>query len=423
MSAVGAVTGGITGGPVSDLLKSSVATADNTLTHIILYGQSLALGSDSGGGSVITSSASSSHKMFTTGVRVHYDTSGVSNQNTPVNPDSMATIVDLEEQINPNDSNMAETFAAGIGLWLDDDSLMSCTARGAYKAEQLNRTGNGVLADFNHFQNTYATALHAYEYAQDNEYAYSLGPMVFKQGEADSSNSKATWKTEVQQLRDDFASHLMWACKQDTADWLMIIDQQGMSRSGFTYADLAVGAIELHRAGNGIVCAGPNYPEEFTAINDVHMASNGYRNYGERLGRIIQTIIDTGTWNPCYITSVSRSTTTITVNVHVPEPPLQINTTDVASVTDSGFAYSGASITGVSITDTGVGDNAGVIEITIDADAGGTLHYAYNNPDLDFRIGPTYGPRGNICDSDSAVTKNDGMKLYNWLCVDEWAVA
>jgi hypothetical protein len=109
--------------------------------------------------------------------------------------------------------------------------------------------------------------------------------------------------------------------------------------------------------------------------------------------------------------------------VHVPVAPLVIDTTLVASIANSGFTYSGANITNVSITDTGAGDNTATIEITIDADAGGTLGYAYQNNAVDVRIGPTAGPRGNIRDSDPFETLNDSTAIPNWLCVDQWVVA
>jgi hypothetical protein len=191
----------------------------------------------------------------------------------------------------------------------------------------------------------------------------------------------------------------------------------------FNYAEMAVAAIELHREGNGVICAAPNYTEAFERVNEVHLTPQGYRDYGERLGVIAQRILDTGSWDPCHITGVSRSGSTITVTVHVPEPPLVTDTTLCLAVDDLGFTYDGAGINSVTITDDGTGDNVGTIEIALDASAGGTLGVAYNNGDLDFRIGPRFGPRTNIRDSAAAVRLSDGVGLYNWLCTDQWVVA
>ena len=66
--------------------------------------------------------------------------------------------------------------------------------------------------------------------------------------------------------------------------------------------------------------------------------------------------------------------------------------------------------------------NTATITITINADAAGTLRYAYNNGTAN-NVGGTTGARGNIRDSAAAVTEYDATKLYNWLCADEWVVA
>jgi hypothetical protein len=422
--------------PVADVVASPVLTSGggsppaSTLTVYPIYGQSLSLGSDPVNGASVISSADASNNQFVAGVRVHLDTQGVSNENTPVDPDSMASLTTLEEQINPNTSdpdrlNFGETFASGMALHITtDNGLFVSTGRGAYTAAKLSRDGDNVFVDLNHYQNTYAGVLHGQLLAAAAEQSYAVGPVVFKQGEADGSanTSKTDWKNEVQGIRDDLARDLGYASLTDTSDLKMIIDQQAFSRSGFAYGDIAVAAIELHRADVGVICAGPTYTETFAAVNDVHLTSQGYRNYGERLGNVVEQINATGDFDPCHITGVSRSTTTITVTVHVPTPPLTTDTTLVASIADSGFTYSGATITDVSITDDGTGDNIGIIEITIDADAGGDLGFAYNNG-TDQRIGPTLGSRGNIRDSATPVRQSDGVRLYNWLCVDEWVVA
>lgn len=99
------------------------------------------------------------------------------------------------------------------------------------------------------------------------------------------------------------------------------------------------------------------------------------------------------------------------------------DTTIVTAAGNGGFEYSGANITSGVVVDDGVGTGVGQVELTLDAAAGGTLSYAYNNAEVDVRIGPTAGPRGNIRDSDPLVTENDGTPMYNWLCVDVWEVA
>ncbi len=391
------------------------------LTHVILYGQSLSLGAATDGtDAIITTEASSIHKMFNGGVRAHYDEPGV-NVNTYISPERISSFVALQESENPDSNTFKETYASGIAEWSLRELLLSCTGRGAYNAEILSRDN---VSGSVHYANTYATVLQGSELAKAAGLEYKLGPVIFKQGEADGglSTAKAQWKAIVIQMRDDFSVDLSRASNSDASGIKFIVDQQAIQVTGKTYGEIAVAAIELHRSEANIVCAGPTYPEEFAASNEVHMTSNGYRNYGEKLGRVVNTINEGGAWNPCHITGVSRSGTTITVNVHVPTGPLVEDTALISSVANSGFAYSGASITSVVISDDGSSDNNGVISITIDSDSSGTLSFAYENG-ANNSSGSSIGPRGNIRDSEPSVTVNDGKNLYNWLCNDQWSVA
>lgn len=402
---------------------SSSGPTPATLVHVPIYGQSLALGSDPDGGSVITASAVSGHYMLNGGVRCHYDTPSIANVNSYLDPAQAASLSTLEEQVNPNDANMAETFAAGMALRMTEKGVFTSTARGAYAIADLTPS-NTIVTGWLHFSNTYAAVERARDLCDAAGHTYSVGPVIFKQGEADggANTSKADYKTRLLALQQRMQDALVVANKASVGTLPFICDQQAMGFAGATYGEIAVAVIELHRSNpTRIVCAGPTYNLEFTAINDVHMISNTYRNYGEKLGQVWQAVRDGG-WNPCHITGVSRSTTTITVTIHVPTAPLVVDTTLVSSIADSGFTYSGANITDVSITDTGT-NNVATIEITIDADAGGTLGYAYQNNETDQRIGPTVGPRGNIRDSDPFETLNDSTAMPNWLCVDQWVVA
>lgn len=395
---------------------------DSGITHIILYGQSLSLGSDPINNGSVISSSNASHKRFNGGVRAHYDTPGISNVNSPIDPDQIASLATLSEQLSPSQgAQFGETYASGIALKQSGTSLFSATGRGAYRIDQLSRQTT-VQTDNWHFANTHATVIAGKELADAASLTYNVPKVVWKQGEADGAagTTKSSYKTQLTALVNDLRATIKAAAYVDTSSMVFVADQLAFQNTGNTSAELAVGVLELHRLGDGkVICAGPTYAEEFAANNDVHMTSNGYRNYGERLGRVLSV---GSSWNPCHITAVSRTGTSITLTVYVPRAPLVKDTTLVSSVANDGFTYTGANITGVSITNDGTGGNTATILITIDADAGGTLRYAYNNGTNLF-IGPVSGMRGNIRDSEPASTVNDATPLYNWLCVDEWVVA
>lgn len=380
-----------------------------------------AFGAYTSGGAAARVIASATHKMFNGGMRPHYDDPSQANVNTHAFADTMKALDALRPQMQRADSDYGETYAAGMGLNITRPCIFAAMARSAYRIDQLSRN---TLEGYLHFSNAYAAVLHGRELALAAGKLFDLGPMLFKQGEADgaAATTKALYKSRHVTLRNDFEAALRWAALDDVSPFRMLIDQQALSTAG--YAEIAVAQIELHREHPGeIICAGPTYWCTFSGATDPHMTVEGYRTYGEHLGRIAQTILAGGAWQPCHITGTpTRVGATITVPVYVPTPPLVVDTTLVATVASKGFAYSGAAITDVSITDTGAGDNTGVITVALDAAAGGTLSHAYNNGAAG-NIGPTTGARGNIRDSNAAVAAYDGRPLHNWLCVDQWTVA
>jgi hypothetical protein len=381
-----------------------------------------AFGAYTSGGTAARTLVSSTHKMFVGGVRPAYDhrlSNGANLNNYVKQSTQLASLVGLRERVSPLDTTCGETFAYGMGVQIPSQCAFYSMGRGAYSAD-------GLLFDTTlgipHFSNLYAGAKEARNHlVTSGATVSSTVPLIYKQGEADTSTAKADWKTRVQAIRSDAEKSFKHAMLADVTV-KMVLDQLALQNHAQSQGDLAVAAIEMHRDVANILCAGPTYWCAFRTVADVHFTQIMYRRYGEHLGRVVRSIIETGDWQPCHITGVSRSGTTITVNVNVPEGALTTDTTNVSSITNSGFAYSGATITGVSITDDGSTDGNGVIEITINSAAGGTLSYAYENG-TSGQVGPTNGSRGNIRDSSTFVTDYDATPIYNWLCNDQWVVA
>ncbi len=400
--------------------RLSGAAAVN-LKHIVGYGQSLGLGTDPDGASVITTAPVTGHYMFNGGIRPIYDRVGETNVNTTIYPGQISSLVTLQSAASAVDpAVMAETFYPGAALRMTSRGIYSVTARGAFTAAALSRTAA------NHFANTVTAVTAAKDLCDAAGYGYEVGLVDFKQGEADAAAgiSKASWKSTVSTLRQDLENHFDLAALGSVGTLKMLLDQQAMSASTGTWADIAVAAIELHRAGGGFYCAGPTYGYQFTAINDVHMTSLTYRNYGEKRGLIFQKLLDGEGWDPLHIVGVSRSGADIDVTVKVPVPPMVVDTTLIAAVANKGFTYSASGgVSSATIVDDGTGDGFGVIRVVAATAAGGTLGVAYNNYDTSGFIGAVSGSRTNIRDSEPSVSLYDGSPLYNRLCNDQWVVA
>lgn len=407
-------------GYATDLPSASGSTPTFDRVFRGLYGQSLSLGSDPDGASVITTAPVTGHQMFNGAVRVLYDTPGLSNVNNLIYPSQIASLVTLQEQMCPNDVNLGETFASGIALRSTSPSITAATGRGAFRVDQLNRTAA------NHWPNTYTAAQAAKNLCDAAGLTMDMGPMIFKEFEADgaANTSRATIKLLMYQFAADMFNSMRTAMNGPVPRFKIIIDQQAMWATGSTFAEMAVAVAEMYRERpEWFVMAGPTYWCQFTAANDVHFTSLQYRRYGEKLGPIWQTTYDTGDCKPCYRNDTpTRSGVTIDYPVYVPTPPLVTNTTLVSAIANSGFTHTGATITNVQIVDDGTSDNQGVIRITLNTPAAGNLGFAFRNNGASGNIGPVLGARGNICDSDPFTTLYDGYAVPNWLCNDDVAV-
>lgn len=389
-----------------------------TLDHVVMYGQSLSLGTAAGGTGSVISSASATHKMFSAGVRVHYDQiAAAGNVNTPVDPDGAASLTALEEQISSQDATLAETLSSGMGVHLTNPTLFSSTGRGAYDIALLLRD---TPTNYVHFINTYAAML--YGSLRAEELGRQYNPVfAWKHGEADgnANTTRAAYRSMLLELLGDLRGYAQFAAHVDASAAPMLTDQIAFRHDTHTYGEIAVAVIDMHRAGE-LICVGPTYDVPFTASNNVHFTSAGYRIQGERWGKVLSSVLDGSGWDPCHITGVSRSGSTLTVSVHVPVGDLVKDTTTFASrsLANDGFNYSGANITGVAIT--GQVDRTATIEISLDASSGGTLRCAYENATTaDFRneVG------SHFRDSNPDVTEYGSHPLYNWLCTDSWVVA
>ncbi len=413
----------------NETFEVASATTDTVALHVVSGAEpsvtplnGAAFGAFTSGGTVRKILRPSGHKMFNGGVRPHYDdAAAVSNINVHMLASRTASLVPLNERISKVQGAFGETLATGMAVRLGQPSAFFTTGRGAFTVENLSRTNaNGFI----HYSNFYGALLNGREQASSGGGRFRLGPIVWKQGEADGvgNTPKATYKARLKTLLDDLRVSASHATLGNRSGQKLISDQVGYGNlTG--YSDIAVALIELQREKAGIFCLGPSYGPEyvFTNIDDVHMTAAGYRKVGEKFGLAVQAIIDGAGWKPCHIVAASRTGAVITLTVHVPEGPLVVDTSLVAAVANSGFTYTGATITGVTIAEAGLG-GPGAIEIALSAAAGGTLRYAHANGTAS-RIGATVGPRGNIRDSAAATASYDSSPLYNWLCVDEWVIA
>jgi hypothetical protein len=184
-----------------------------------------------------------------------------------------------------------------------------------------------------------------------------------------------------------------------------------------------------------ILLVNPKYIYPYIA-GGTHLTSYGYRWMGEYYAKAYWTQVVLGQqWKPLYPVSISGSGNTITIQFHVPVPPLVLDTTNVVQLADGNYgfedwtsgSYNATGITAVNITDA----TNGIVQLTLSHSApanGAGMRYAYSGAptgpggmatiigQTNLNAGVTTGCRGCLRDSDPLVGPVDGLPLYNW-CV------
>ena len=170
---------------------------------------------------------------------------------------------------------------------------------------------------------------------------------------------------------------------------------------------------------------GPRYPYDY---NDLyHMKNYSYRRLGEYYGKAVKKVlVDKEPFLPLYPLNALLDGNTITVNFHVPVPPLQWDTVGVLARENYGFEFLENPQT-ATITNVALGANGTSVIITLsNAPTGDIKQIAYAARGVYGAIGRmnANAPGGNLTDSDSTpsyhqdsnVPANMGNVLKNW-CV------
>jgi hypothetical protein len=162
--------------------------------------------------------------------------------------------------------------------------------------------------------------------------------------------------------------------------------------------------------------------------NDIfHPTNYSYRRLGEYYGKAVKKVlVDKEPFLPLYPLNALQNGNTITVNFHVPVPPLQWDTVGVLARENYGFEFLESPQT-ATITNVALGANGTSVIITLsNTPTGDSKQLAYAARGVYGAIGRmnANAPGGNLTDSDttpaynqdSFVPANMGNVLKNW-CV------
>jgi hypothetical protein len=367
--------------------------------HVLITGQSLSTGAAA---NVVSTTQPFDNVRFNTGVRAGGAglTSFVPLVETQVGGEG--------ETIAFGMANEATSLVEAAG-YTSSPFLMSCNGVGGQPYAALKK-GTGPYA------NGLAQIAAGQSISASLGQSYAFQAVFLVHGESDHLANNLSYEANLAEWQHDYELDAQ-ALTGQTATVPMFLCQMssytayGSSSSLIPQAQLDA---SLDYAGK-IFVVGPKY---FLPYSDgVHLTGVGSRWLGEYYAKAyVGTVVQGTPWVPLSPSTVARAGNVITVDFHVPAPPLAFDTSAVSNPGNYGFEYTDASGSPPSIQSVAL-TGPTTVAITLSATPTGAnkrVRYAYTGSPGQ-PAGPFTGARGNLRDSDATPSLN-GSSLYNW-CV------
>lgn len=246
----------------------------------------------------------------------------------------------------------------------------------------------------------------------------STHALCWVQGETDISQgtSAIEYKRRLKNLIYDYKEDT----NQNSFPYLVTYQVGSHTRrTPYHEPDIPLAQWELSKEEPLVKMACPTYVFPYST-DGVHMTSHSYRWMGSYFGKALFNLMIHGEHRPLEPEYFTRAGRIITLKLHVPVPPLVIDTTLVSDPGDYGFkVFEGESeLTIESVT---LGATSDTIKLVLQDEPSSPVVLGYALGETGWYGGPTSGARGNIRDSDSTSnyfqpTPGYDYSLYNW-CV------
>lgn len=372
---------------------SSHSTSCTTLLHVIVYGQSVAVGALNA--AVVSPDPVSPGRLLAFGgaPRIHQHRHEGSYQTLAVDDYRLRHILDLSEVI---DDGAGETMAAGIGAALlaslpaTTAVLVSCTG---IESSQYAALKKGTVP----YANTLRAVQRARIVAAMHGLSYQLAPVVWVQGEGNYAETGAAYAAHLSELQNDLTADLNAITGAASQVQILLAQGSNWTKSSSTNA-VPLAQLTATLSDADLHCSGPLY--QSATVDGTHLTAQGSRDEGGRIGRALHALISAGDWDPLYCLSAVRTGATVVMTWHVPSGAIAINNPAISGLTTQGLRWLDAgngnavSISAVAVT------GAAQITLTLSATPTGTAQqigigdYAAAGANG----GPATGPRTGIMD-------------------------
>lgn len=398
------------------LLLLMVITASNSMLakskkyqHLIIYGQSLSTGHQSW--PALSTNNVSGNYMIGNQVWTNFGNVGYSALNPLVANIAASTIAlpkTRASNIYAENPLVAATNHIQLKTKRKYKFIASSCGTGGLTIEQLSKEYYNPTF-YKNFTNTidYAASITSriscpaifwmqgeYNYAPTSK---SLGLTVGSVPTADKNN----YKSLLLKLKENMQNDIFVKYKQTNMP-LFITYQVGAQYSRGKELSIGMAQLEASNENNDIICAGPIYQ---MTDRGGHLDSNGYRWFGEILGKVYyRTIILGEDFKPLQPIEISRTDNTkvLKIKFYVPKLPLVLDELLVKKIKDYGFEIYDDNI---KKTIQNIKIDADCVLITTTTDLVGTLEVIYAGTS-------NYGD-GNLRDSDNE------LAYYNYVDLDK----
>lgn len=214
------------------------------------------------------------------------------------------------------------------------------------------------------------------------------------------------YRRGMRRLLDDYRADVAASTGQGANPEMLAC--QVNSWPGFNLDEPTIGLAQLaeHGTNDAIHLVGPRYQVPLKE-DGIHPTAVGYYRLGEYHARVAAARMAGQPWEPLRPVTATLDGATIRLQFLVPVPPLRLDTTLVAAQEAHGFSVVDGAGGGLEIASVVLGGDGTSVHLRLaDAAHGDDLRVRYG-----FR-----SQYGNLCDSESAVSAHDGVRLANW-CV------
>ena len=313
-------------------------------THYIIYGQSLSTGHDSD-----PLSTENIEGNYMLGDRVWINNGNIT-PNT-LNP-LVATLVggpQAEAPIHGVVNHLRNKIPLTVGEGGKENRFLATSAGTSGKPiEELSKE---YLGTNNYLYENYEAAIKkGKSMALRRGSTISCPAIIFMQGEwnyqghgfaldgtSTPTGKKDEYKTLMLKLKENMQADVMAEYEQDKAP-IFYTYQVGVQYTKGSTSEIGMAQLEAANENEDIVCVGPVY--QMTDVGG-HLDANGYRWYGEMIGKVIyKTQVLGETFSPLQPMTISRvedNPKQVRIKYHVPAPPLVLDTKTLLEMPNYGF--------------------------------------------------------------------------------------